>query len=154
IKGVKKIQVESALEMKHEVEKIFPEMDALIMTAAVSDWRPVKKSGEKLKLKKSWTLKLVPNPDILKCLSKKKKKNQIIVGFALESTNLVENARKKLMDKKLDMIVANTIKNFGKFTGSGEIFMLYSDGRIKNCTGFSKQVLASFLLKEIEKLQR
>jgi predicted ribonuclease YlaK len=58
------------------VEKMFPEMDVLVMTAAVSDWRPAKKFPEKLKLKKSWTLKLVPNPDILKSVSKKKKNKE------------------------------------------------------------------------------
>ncbi|HOK79444.1 MAG TPA: phosphopantothenoylcysteine decarboxylase [bacterium] len=154
LKGVERIQIESALQMKHEVEKMFPEMDVLVMTAAVSDWRPAKKFPEKLKLKKSWTLKLVPNPDILKSVSKKKKKEQIIVGFALESNNVLENAKRKLVDKKLDILVANTVENFGKFPGRGEIFVLYSDGRIKNCTGFSKKVLASFLLKEIEQFQQ
>ncbi|MCM8764215.1 MAG: phosphopantothenoylcysteine decarboxylase [Candidatus Omnitrophica bacterium] len=151
IKGVKKILVESALEMKSVVEEKFPSCDALIMTAAVSDWRPAKRYGEKLKIKKSWKLKLIPNPDILKRVAKIKKENQIVVGFALESTNIIENAKKKLTGKKLDMLVANTVENFGKSSKNAEILALYPDGKIKDCSGYSKQRLAFFIVSEIER---
>ncbi|MCM8821528.1 MAG: hypothetical protein NC831_01755 [Candidatus Omnitrophica bacterium] len=151
IKGVKKIQVESALEMKSVVEEKFPSCDALIMTAAVSDWRPAKRYGKKLKIKKSWNLKLVPNPDILKSVAKIKKVNQVVVGFALESASIIENAKKKLRWKKLDVLVANTVENFGDSSGNNEIFVLYPDGKIKDCSGYSKRKLASFLVLEIER---
>ncbi|MCM8815070.1 MAG: hypothetical protein NC937_06605 [Candidatus Omnitrophica bacterium] len=151
IRGVKKIQVESALEMKDAVEKEFLSCDVLVMTAAVSDWRPEKRYREKLKMKRPWKLKLIPNPDILKSVEKIKKGNQVVVGFALESTSIIENARKKLNEKKLDMLVANTVENFGDSSRNNEIFVLYPDGKIKDCSGYSKRKLASFLVLEIER---
>ncbi|MCM8764222.1 MAG: phosphopantothenoylcysteine decarboxylase [Candidatus Omnitrophica bacterium] len=154
IKGIKKMQVESALEMKNAVEKKFPSFDVLIMTAAVSDWRPAKRYGKKLKIKKPWKLKLVPNPDILQSVAQIKRENQIVVGFALESDNIVKNAKEKLKKKKLDMLVANTVENFGKSTRNARILVLYPDGKIKNCSGYSKRKLASFLIFEIERQDR
>jgi len=151
LKGVKTIEVVSAVEMKREVEKLFPSMDVLVMTAAVSDWRPAKKSSKKIKIKKRWTLKLVPNPDILKFVSGKKRKNQLVIGFALESTSILKNAREKLKEKKLDIIIANTVKNFGTSQNTGKIFMLYSDGKMINLSGYSKEKISTLLVKEIEK---
>jgi len=81
--GIKVVKVISAEEMKEAVLKYFPECDALIMAAAVSDWKPQIKYRKKLKRKKEWNLKLIPNPDILKEVSKIKKENQIVIGFTL-----------------------------------------------------------------------
>ncbi len=152
IKDIKTLYVESACEMKNAVEKEFSSSDVLVMTAAVSDWRPEKRFSRKLKIKKPWKLKLVPNPDILKFISNKKNEKQIVVGFALESENIIENARKKMKDKKLDMIVANTTANFGNRVRRGQIFILYSSGEIKDVSDYSKKKLASLILKEVEKL--
>lgn len=153
IRGIKKINVETAIEMEKAVEKEFPLCEVLIMTAAVSDWRPEKRFTQKIKIKKPWILKLIPNPDILKGIAKKKNKNQIVVGFALESENMVENAKKKLKEKKLDLIVANSVQNFGNPREKKEIYLIFSDERIKkiSCT---KNQLASILIKEIENLKK
>ncbi|HOC03431.1 MAG TPA: phosphopantothenoylcysteine decarboxylase [Candidatus Ratteibacteria bacterium] len=149
LKGIKVISVESALEMKNRVEENFQFVDVLIMTAAVSDWRPARVYKQKIKIKKEWNLKLVPNPDILQCISMGRKENQIVVGFALESKNILENAKKKLKKKKVDLIVANPVSNFGNTLKKTEMFLLFSDGRIKKvlCT---KKHLAYLLLREVE----
>lgn len=152
--GLRTIFVESAIEMKKAVEQEFSWCDVLIMTAAVSDWRPEKRFNQKLKIKNRWTLNLVPNPDILKSVSKMKKKDQIVVGFALESENIIENARKKMVEKNLDIIVANTIENFGNPEKNSDIFVIYRDGKIKDCSSFTKKKLASFLIREIENIMR
>ncbi|MCM8759556.1 MAG: phosphopantothenoylcysteine decarboxylase [Candidatus Omnitrophica bacterium] len=153
-KGVRVIYTESAIEMKDAVEKEFLACDVLIMSAAVSDWRPEKKFDNKLKIKRKWTLSLVPNPDILKAVSMLKRKNQMIVGFALESQELLKNAIKKMKDKNLDMIVANTVQNFGIPEKKSDIYVIYRDETIKDCSSFTKMELASFIVKEIERLAK
>ncbi|MCX7917266.1 MAG: phosphopantothenoylcysteine decarboxylase [bacterium] len=127
--GIKLIKVESAREMQKEIVKYFPKVDLLIMSAAVSDWRPYRKYRNKLKIKKEWKLKLIPNPDILKNVSKIKKKNQKIVGFALETENIIENAIRKLKEKKLDLIIANTQDFFGEGKKS-KVYLIFKDGKI------------------------
>jgi len=104
----KVINVETAAEMFSAVKKHFDRCDCLIMAAAVSDYRPVKKS--KTKIKKSPTdlsIELKPTPDILKWAGRNKK-HKIVVGFALEDKALRKNAEQKLKEKHLDMIIANT----------------------------------------------
>jgi len=109
IENLKLCKVETAGEMFEAVKKCFAKYDCLIMAAAVSDYTPVKKSKIKIKKSKSnLTIKLKPTSDILKWAGKSKKKNQIVAGFALEDRNLRKNAEKKLKDKNLDMIIANT----------------------------------------------
>ncbi|MBV7441651.1 bifunctional phosphopantothenoylcysteine decarboxylase/phosphopantothenate--cysteine ligase CoaBC [Weeksellaceae bacterium TAE3-ERU29] len=113
------IRVKSALEMKAEVDKYFSEQDIIIMSAAVADYRP--KDIAKNKIKKdsdSMSIELVKNPDILKSLGEKKKDNQFLVGFALETQNAIENATLKLNKKKADMIVLNTLEDSGAGFGT------------------------------------
>lgn len=108
-RNVRFIPVTSALEMKRAVEKFFPKYDCLIMSAAVADYRPVRVYSRKVKKKKSrLTLKLERNPDILS-IAAKKKRNRVMIGFALESDDLKRNAYKKLKIKNLDYIVATSI---------------------------------------------
>lgn len=109
IRNTKPVYVETADQMFKAVKKYFPECDCLIMTAAVSDWTPVKTS--RVKIKKSSrliTLKLKPTADILKWAGHRKRKNQLVVGFALEDGNLKISAERKMRDKNLDMVIANT----------------------------------------------
>ena len=107
--GVDFVGVDSAAEMFAAVKKFFAKCDCLIMAAAVADYTPLKKS--KIKIKKSnrdLIIKLKPTVDILKWTGKNKKKNQIVVGFALEDKAIRTSAEKKLKEKNLDMIIANT----------------------------------------------
>lgn len=107
--GVKRIDVISACDMLAAVERTLPAHDALIMTAAVADWRPANPSS--VKLKKSAMnplLQLEPNPDILKTIASLKG-HRLFVGFAAETGDPTEEALRKLKAKGLDMIVANDV---------------------------------------------
>jgi len=107
--GMDFVGVESAQDMFSAVKKFFPKCGCLIMAAAVADYTPSRPAKTKIeKAGKSLTIKLKPTPDILKWAGKRKKKNQIVCGFALEDKNLRQNAERKLKEKNLDMIIANT----------------------------------------------
>jgi phosphopantothenoylcysteine decarboxylase/phosphopantothenate--cysteine ligase len=106
--GVEFVGVDSAAEMFAAVKKLFAKCDCLIMAAAVADYAPVKKSKGKIKKsEKDLVIKLKPTVDILKWAGRQKKK-QVVIGFALEEKDLRKSAEKKLKEKKLDMIIANT----------------------------------------------
>ena len=111
------IKIENAAEMFDAVKKQFRNCDCLIMAAAVADYTPAKKSKSKIKKREDeLIIKLKPTRDILKWAGKhknesrvKNKEPRIIAGFALEDKNLLENAEKKLKEKNLDLIIANSI---------------------------------------------
>jgi phosphopantothenoylcysteine decarboxylase/phosphopantothenate--cysteine ligase len=105
-------RVESAEEMREAVLKLLPLATVVIKTAAVSDYRPKAAAGQKIKRKGAMTLELEATPDILKELSRQKD-SQIIVGFAAETENVLENARQKLVTKNLDAIVVNDVSREG-----------------------------------------
>ena len=120
--GVEFVGVDSAAEMFGAVKKHFPRCDCLIMAAAVADYTPVKKTKSKIKkTDKSLTIKLRPTTDILKWAGKNKKKKQIVVGFALEDKAVRTRAEKKLKEKNLDMIIANTPAAIGSDKSSVQI---------------------------------
>lgn len=111
--GVERRDVVSALEMLSVLQELLPSADALVMCAAVADWRP--KNPSPVKLKKSamsGTLELVPNPDILSRL-RPLKGGRIFVGFAAETGEPLAEASRKLRDKGLDMICANDVSEPG-----------------------------------------
>ncbi|MEG1517523.1 MAG: bifunctional phosphopantothenoylcysteine decarboxylase/phosphopantothenate--cysteine ligase CoaBC [Raoultibacter sp.] len=117
--GVHVVYVQTAREMFHACEEAFPATDIAIFSAAVSDMRPEARVDHKLKkrdgVEQLSHLQLVENPDILATLGKAKKQ-QVVVGFAAETDDVIENAREKLMKKNADMIVANEVgetKGFG-----------------------------------------
>ena len=109
--GVKTIQTDTAEEMNNAVTAEFPSCDILVMAAAVGDFRVARTSSEKIKKHQlqDMQLQLEFTEDILQNLSAVKKENQKVVGFAAESTDIIENAQKKLMEKSLDFIIANDI---------------------------------------------
>jgi phosphopantothenoylcysteine decarboxylase/phosphopantothenate--cysteine ligase len=100
-------------EMDKAVQKLFPKMDIVIMAAAVSDFAPVTNSKEKIKKQKELTLELKQTKDILAELGLKKKPKQKLIGFAAETENLLNNAKAKLKNKNLEMIVANLLNVSG-----------------------------------------
>jgi len=108
------IHVKSAEEMLMEVKKVWKDSTFGIFSAAVSDYRPKKRSDKKVK-KSSNELKieLIKNPDILLWASQNKKENQYLVGFSLETNDVKQNAKKKLKLKKLDIVVMNTLEDLG-----------------------------------------
>jgi len=105
-------RVESAEEMRNAVLNLLPHATIVIKTAAVSDYRPKVAAGQKIKRKGPMTLELEATPDILKEISLRKQ-SQIVVGFAAETENVLENARQKLATKHLDAIVVNDVSHDG-----------------------------------------
>jgi phosphopantothenoylcysteine decarboxylase/phosphopantothenate--cysteine ligase len=105
-------RVESAEQMRDAVLNLLPRSTVVIKTAAVSDYRPKSASSQKIKRKGPITLELEPTPDILKEISLRKQ-SRIVVGFAAETENVLENARQKLAAKQLDAIVVNDVSREG-----------------------------------------
>ena len=141
------ISVDSAIHMYEKVDEKFKDTDIFIACAAVADYRP--KEYQDKKIKKSdlnLTIELVRNPDILFEMGKKKE-NQLLVGFAAETNNIIENALKKLEKKRLDMIVANNASTMGTDTNSIEIIRKDRSSTVINQK--SKMELAYDILKEV-----
>ncbi len=105
-------RVESTEQMRDAVLQLLPQASIVIKTAAVADYRPKVAAGQKIKRKGSMTLELEATPDILQELTLRKS-SQIIVGFAAETENVLENARQKLVAKNLDAIVVNDVSREG-----------------------------------------
>ena len=131
---VKRVNVESACEMHDSVLQCSSESDIIILSAAVADYRPEHVAEKKIKREKSqeFTLRLIKNPDIAETLGQSKSDNQILVGFALETDNEIENATKKILRKNLDMIVMNSLRDEGAGFGvdTNKISILKSDGTV------------------------
>jgi phosphopantothenoylcysteine decarboxylase/phosphopantothenate--cysteine ligase len=106
-------KVVSAEEMYHETSACFSESDIVVLTAAVADYKPVIKMLQKIKKNEKLTLELEKTRDIAKTLGSLKAEHQIVVGFALETDNELENAKKKLLEKNLDFIVLNSLNDSG-----------------------------------------
>ncbi|TNF40230.1 MAG: phosphopantothenoylcysteine decarboxylase, partial [Bacteroidetes bacterium] len=111
---IKVIKVESAYEMFEECMARFSDCDGAVMCAAVADFTPVVVESKKTKRgNNNWTLDLKPTRDIAQALGEVKTKNQILAGFALETSDEIENARQKLIKKNLDFIVLNSLNDKG-----------------------------------------
>lgn len=141
------ISVESALEMYEKVDEYFKNTDIFIACAAVADYRPKEYKKEKIKKSDSdFVIELVRNPDILLEMSKKKK-NQILVGFAAETNDIRENALKKLEKKNLDIIVANNASVMG--SDENVIEIIKKDRTSVEISQKSKVELAYDILSEV-----
>ena len=116
-RNVQRINVSSADEMKKEIEDRFKNTDILIMSAAVSDYQPLKMASNKIKKDElEMSISLKKTPDILKDLAKLKKK-QIVIGFALETQSEKKNAYEKMKKKNLDAIILNSLNDKGSGFG-------------------------------------
>lgn len=127
--GVHGVQVRSAAEMKTAVLDLFARADIVVAAAAVADYAPVYRAAEKIKKEgKTILLELAPTEDILALLGREKKE-QILVGFAAETEQLIERARSKMSRKNLDLIVANDVSTgvFGADTATVSILSSTSD---------------------------
>jgi phosphopantothenoylcysteine decarboxylase/phosphopantothenate--cysteine ligase len=149
--GVDIVKVGTAREMRQAVENVTLEADALVMAAAVADYRPIKAAKDKIKKGKTGlTLELECTSDILGTV----KGNFIKVGFAAESANLVENAREKLKQKKLDLIVANdiTASDSGFGADTNRVTIIDRKGKIENLPLMSKRKVADRVLDKVVEL--
>lgn len=152
--GVELQNVQSAAEMSQAVEKHYPTADVVIMAAAVSDFMFSRQADQKLKKRQlAEDIRVVPTPDILSRLSRKKKE-QILVGFAAETENLEEHARSKLKKKKLDMIVANDVseEGVGFESDDNRVSLFFPDGRAVHTDIKSKLEISRIVLDEIESI--
>lgn len=148
------VNVNSTAELQKAVTSRFRSTDCLIMAAAPADFRPVTKSTSKMKRSgEDATLELKPTADILALVSRKKKKGQLVVGFALETDRPLENARRKLKEKNLDMIVLNQV---GEKTGfnseTNQVTILTPGKRPIKWPLLSKREISSKLLEKLASL--
>lgn len=151
---VKMIPVVSAKDMFEAVKEHFEDADFIIKAAAVADYTPETVAVDKLKKSENdMNISLVRTTDILKYLGEHKKQGQVICGFAMETKDLLENARKKLESKKADMIVANNLKvaGAGFGTDTNVVTLIKKDG-IKELPLLSKDKVAKSILDEMLEL--
>jgi phosphopantothenoylcysteine decarboxylase/phosphopantothenate--cysteine ligase len=150
--NVKLVNVESAIQMRDEVISCASQSQIIIMSAAVSDYRPKDFSAQKIKRgENTITLVLEENPDILAELGRNKRDGQILVGFSMETENLIENSRKKLEKKNADFIVANDVSKEGSGFGTDTniVTIISSSGQMKEFPLMSKYDVANAILDEI-----
>ncbi len=148
--GIEFVSVRTAEEMRQAVLKGLDRCSMVIKAAAVSDYRPVKVSKNKLKKgDPCQTMELERTKDILEEVGKKKG-NRVVVGFAAETENLIVNARKKLIEKNLDLIVANDVTKTGAGFASdtNQVKILYPSGEIKDLPLMSKEEVSQAILDE------
>jgi phosphopantothenoylcysteine decarboxylase/phosphopantothenate--cysteine ligase len=151
---VRRIDVVSARDMLAAVQDELPEADALVMCAAVADWRP--KTESALKLKKgtmSPVLELEPNPDILRTIAPLKG-GRVFVGFAAETGDPVPEAARKLAAKGLDMVVANDVSapDSGFAVDTNRVTFVHPGGRRTYLPLLSKAEVAARLVAAIEEI--
>jgi phosphopantothenoylcysteine decarboxylase / phosphopantothenate---cysteine ligase len=141
--------VETALEMQEAVEAEFDGCDGLVMTAAVADFRPLAVSLQKIKksVSEDFTLELTKNPDILDLLGRIKRPDQVIIGFAAESEELLNNTKQKLQRKNLDVIVGNDISvpDIGFGSDDNAVVIMSASGERETLPRMPKRAIAEHL---------
>lgn len=148
---VKVVAVESAQEMFEAVRDAAEEQDIIIKSAAVADYRPTKIAEDKIKKSdEEMFIPLERTTDIIKYLGEHKREGQFICGFSMETKDMLANSSKKLEKKKMDMIVANNVKEEGAgfATDTNKVVVITQDG-MKDLPLMSKEEVADSLLSEI-----
>ena len=148
---VELIKVKSAKDMFEAVKEKSSDMDFIIKAAAVSDYTPLEVSDEKIKKKDGeLSIKLKRTDDILMYLGENKKENQVICGFAMETQNLIDNAKAKLIKKNADIIVANCLKEEGAgFKGDTNKVTFLTRDNIEKKELMSKDEVSRILLDKL-----
>jgi phosphopantothenoylcysteine decarboxylase / phosphopantothenate---cysteine ligase len=152
--GVQLTSVTTADEMHDAVHRHVPECDVLIMCAAVADYKPAQASAQKIKKsEKHLSLDLVPTRDILASLAKRDRQF-LVVGFAAETNDVEENAKKKLRDKNCDIIVANNVSdpNYGMESDENEVTIFFKSGAPQKISRAPKKNIARALINIFEKV--
>ncbi|MEE8580770.1 MAG: bifunctional phosphopantothenoylcysteine decarboxylase/phosphopantothenate--cysteine ligase CoaBC [Myxococcota bacterium] len=157
--GVRRIDVETALEMRDVVLKELDAVDVVVMAAAVADFRPAQPSGQKIKKEslpgdENLRLDLIRNPDILEEVCRAKP-DCLTVGFAAESRDLIAAARRKLERKGCDLIVANDVSrpDAGFDVDTNAVSFVWPGGEVEELPVLSKREVAAQLLDRVEKLR-
>ena len=148
---VKLIKVETAEQMFKETQKNLP-TDVAIFSAAVADFKMIKKSREKIKKKEELTINLEKNVDILNYVSNHNSmRPKLVIGFAAETENLEENATNKLKDKNCDMIIANDVsnKNIGFDSDFNEVTIFYKNNKKEKLLLKSKSLISDEIVNRV-----
>lgn len=153
--GVNRIDVVSAKEMFEAVTLRAPEQDIIVKAAAVADYRPSQIAEQKMKKSEgSMAIELERTDDILQYVGERKKENQLLCGFAMETEHLLERAEEKRKRKNLDMIVANSISQEGAgFQGDTNIVTIITEDGQKPIAKMSKDAIAHVILDELVNYQ-
>lgn len=149
------VKVRSAKEMFEAAQKYFSASDVIILAAAVADYTPMVVADKKIKKKEeTFNIELTKTVDIAKTLGQQKRDNQLMVGFALETDNEVENAIGKIKSKNLDMIVLNSLRDKGAGFGhdTNKISIIHRDGSMNEFDLKSKQNVAQDIVEAISDL--
>ncbi len=156
--GVRRIDVESAEQMRDAVEAELPAADVLIMAAAVADFRPRQAAPEKIKKETGGppVLELEPTPDVLASTRSARKPGSVIVGFALETENALEHARRKLTGKDLDLLVLNDAREPGAGfeVETNRVSLLHRSGETEELPLMSKDEVARHIIERVVALLR
>jgi phosphopantothenoylcysteine decarboxylase/phosphopantothenate--cysteine ligase len=158
-RGVERVDVETAQEMHDAVFEALPTSSVVVMTAAVADFRPADPAARKIKKEdmadgEGLTLELVQNPDILASLADEPG-DRVVVGFAAESHDVVEAARRKIERKRCDLLVANDISREGAGfdTDTNAVWFVWPGGDSEELPLLSKAEVAARILDRVEKLR-
>ena len=151
--NIHRTDVENAREMYEACLSAFPSCQAAFLSAAVADYRPEQTADHKIKKQgnEGLTLRLVQNPDILATLGSLKRPDQTLVGFALETDNELDNARRKLVKKNLDFIVLNSLRDPGAGFGvdTNKVTIIARDGSSKESPLMSKKEVARLIVETV-----
>ena len=150
VEGVDTVRVETALEMFDAVDAAFDAADIAIFSAAVCDARPAHPSDRKFKkgvdAEALSRIDLIENPDILATMGERKRADQVVVGFAAETDDLVDNARAKLVSKHADLIVGNLVGDGRGFAADDNEVVFVRNGGVEHLPRMSKEDLAHAIL--------
>lgn len=150
--GIDFVPVATAEEMNDACIRYYPQSTIVIMAAAISDYRPVESFSKKVKKAEgSLTIEMERTKDVLKYMGKKKKRGQMLVGFALETENLEDNARGKLTDKNLDIVVGNDPA--GLDSPMNQVMILNRDGDVETLPPLSKDEVADRILDRVVRMK-
>ena len=151
--GVERIIVCSATEMKEAIDSHYDSADAVIMAAAVADYRVAEVADNKIKKQETMTLELVKNPDILASLGERKQQQKLI-GFAAETQDVITYGKEKVRKKNLDMLVANDVSksNAGFDVDTNEVTFIYTGDQIVSLPNMSKLDVAERIIQALADL--
>lgn len=156
-KNIEVFKVSTAEQMYHKSVELFPQCDAAVMAAAVADYTVANVANQKIKREgETLTIELEPTQDIAKQLGRNKRDNQILIGFALETENVLENAERKLESKNLDFIVLNSPNDEGAGFNvpTNKITLIRKDGTVSPFPLKSKAQVAEDIVNELVLLYR
>lgn len=150
IEGVEISRVETTAQLAESLAQSFAQADVLIMCAAVADAKPMQESNEKIKKNALLHIDLVSNPDVLAKVVQKRRPGQVIVGFAAETQDHMENARKKVIDKGVDLLYVNDVSGGAIFASDmTHGSLLDREGGVVHISEVSKDTLAHKLLNQV-----